>query len=435
MLTLYVEASELKRWCGVYRKSITKEGYQRTLKKDHFGGIRNFLDADETRNVIPNSLVIAFNDALEIGGATEPGATLAPETSFHPVASSSGVVDSETEVTQGTLTVRVHPACISADLTKDDTTIEEELSDHRSAYVIDGQHRIAGGNAASTKVYYPVTAFLGITKEDQAFHYIVINKKAKKVSKHDIDAVIPKEIYEDLQGRLAAAAIYGSAADVVWALDNDADSPFQSLIKWANNEDDEAPFGKGGIDNVIKALADFPKDVFEKFDESEPLLLKAAWRGIRRAFEPLWTCGSKYAREPGTTFPNQLHIKSAAVLPALQRAFNTAVSSSSISTKGDISAEELADRTYEYFKNVPLEFFYCEWQQKSITNDDSIKILANHIATACRTGEVPYIHDDWFKACESYEEKDAAEKVKKSQRKAAKKKLRAKGAKRGRRKK
>src|SRR5690606_5076436 len=113
-----------------------------------------------------------------------------------------------------------------------------------------GQHRIEGGNAASIQAFLPVTAFLGISKEEQAFHFIVINSRARKVAKHDIDAVIPKAIYEHLQKRLVDAGITETLADIVYGLDNDSTSPFERQIAWGNNP--EGTIGKGGIDNLIK---------------------------------------------------------------------------------------------------------------------------------------------------------------------------------------
>jgi len=420
MVTLYVEACELKRWCGVYRKSITQEGYQRTLQESHYGGIKKFLDADEARNVIPNSIVIAFNDQLLIENIRGPGATFNATSKFTPVTGTTNEPDEDTEILQGTLFVRVHPDCKTADLGQDDTKLEETLSDARSAYVIDGQHRIAGGNASSTKVYYPVTAFLGIKKEDQAFHYIVINSKAKKVSKHDIDAVIPKKIYEDLQERLAAAGIYTDVADVVWALDNDSDSPFLKQIQWANNNIKNAPFRKGGIDNLYARTRKLPQDILEKF-ESDVSLIKATWTGLKEAFKEVWDCGPIYKKAVGETFNNQFHIKSAAILPALQEAFNTAVSTDAIKTSDVFTLQQLTDRVSDYFSRVPPEFFYCEWLKKSITNDDMITSLATKIVTSCRTGKVPYKEKEWFSAAKSIESVKAQKLVEQEQKKKVRK--------------
>jgi DGQHR domain-containing protein len=425
MLAFYIEAGELQRWCGVYRKAITQEGYQRTLKKEHYGGIKKFLDADESNNVIPNSIVIAFNDALLIDGETAPGAVFNESASYTPIVGTTGESDEETILSQGELRVRVHPECMRVTHDDDDAALEERLSEYRSAYVIDGQHRMAGGNASSTKVYYPVTAFLGIDKEDQAFHYIVINSKAKKVSKHDIDAVIPKEIYENLQSRLSAAGIYTTVADVVWALDNDSDSPFVKQIRWANNADPTAPFKKGGIDNLYQRARQLPPDILEKY-ESDVALLKAAWAGIKGALGPIWSSGETYIKNEGESYENQFHVKSAAVLPALQEAFNTAVQTSAIDTSGDISTAEFSERVRKYFSKFPEELFYCRWIKTSLTNEDSIRALANKIVSSCRTQKVPYEDKDWFAPPQSRESVAAQRMVEREQRRQAKKKSKKK---------
>jgi DGQHR domain-containing protein len=418
MVTFFVDASDLKQWCGVYRKSISKEGYQRTVKADHWESIRKFLMSDTSANVIPNSIVIAFNDRLTINNETEHGASVIAQKTLHPIDPLQGVNDDETVLTMGELRVRIHPQCLAPENDEtDEKEVEEKLSDIRSAYVIDGQHRIWGGNAASTAVYYPITGFIGIDKEEQAFHFIVINGKAKKVSKHDIDAVIPEEIYKNLQKRLNSAGIYSTIADVVWALDNDADSPFAGKIKWANNNDPKAPFSKGGIDKLLKCAEDIPLDIVELF-ENKVILIKCLWRGVKKALGNLWD-GGIVELAPGETYSNELIGKSAAVLPAIQIALNRWMSNGGVQASEALSEGELEKKVYEYFSKLPHEFFYCVWKQKSITNDHHIEELAGLVSTSIRTSSVPYgaKFKDWFEKPQSHESRKAQRELQKKQKK------------------
>jgi DGQHR domain-containing protein len=426
MAIFFVDASDLKQWCGVYRKSISKEGYQRTINPEHYGAIKKFLNSSPDLNVIPNSIVIAFNDSLTIDNQTLGGAEFVDvKNSWLPLHPVTKEIDKDTVVSTGQLKVRVHPNCQAPQDGLDEKTIEEQLSDVRSAYVIDGQHRIWGGNAASSNVYYPVTGFLGINKEEQAFHFIVINAKAKKVSKHDIDAVIPEEIYENLQTRLNAAGIYSNIADIVWALDNDDDSPFASRIKWANNPDKNAPFGKGGIDKLIKQAAELPDDVKDLF-ENQVDLIKTLWRGVKSALLDLWSAGQSFAKNQGETYANELINKSAAVLPAIQITLNRWLSSGGT---GPLNAATLEQKVNDYFQKLPHEFFYCVWKQKSITNDQRITELADLISAAIRTTAVPYGSKgkEWFAEPVSEEAKKAAkETVRRQKRLSASKTQRGK---------
>ncbi|MDB4365759.1 DGQHR domain-containing protein [Pirellulales bacterium] len=396
MVSFFPDAADLYEWCGVYRKSITRKGYQRNIKKNHAEDIQKFLDASST-NVIPNSIVIAFNDQLKDGGLKKESAR------FIPIKNSSLPKQDrgdDTEIVVGVLEVSVHPTCLQdqGEITTEER--ENRLADVRSAYVIDGQHRLHGGNLAESDAYFPVTAFLGINKEDQAFHFIIINGKATKVTKHQIDSVIPKALYRSLQGRLLKAGFKASSTDIVWALDKDSDSPFQHAITWPNHEDhgNEAFIAKGGIDRIISEYEKLPDDLTENNDADA--ILKPAWRGIKRAIGAAW-CEEKKIRVHGDYYHNQFIIKNAAVLHALQKVFNDTVRTSLIKID---ETEKIENATYKYFKSIPLEFWYCTWVAKSIQNDDKIGQLYSHIQQAIRTKKVPYsTGSDWFLSPNSIE--------------------------------
>jgi DGQHR domain-containing protein len=404
----YAEAGDLSTWCGVYRKEISQQGYQRILKPEHANQIRKFLANEE--NVIPNSVVIAFNDRLEIGGATEEGASFEVHNQFHPI-NADGDADENTVISHGILTVRVHERVLTPSSSDNDVT----LSDFRSAYVIDGQHRIDGGNKAGGNVYLPVTGFLGVSREDQAFHFIVINRKARKVSKHDIDAVIPKKIYDGLQRRLVDAGIVSTDADIVFGLDNLDDSPFKGLIIWANNTANTAVVSKGAIDNMIKEVRRFPDDEIDFFSDDEISLITTIWRGIYRHLKPIWD-KDRYEKSPGETYNNQLILKAAGVFPAIQRMIVGAFEQGAIAPKENAKAFE--DAVYEYVRTIPLELFYCRWLKKSITNDASISELAILLTKAKRTKKVPYNDPKgWFEPPESLETAAEKKKVERAQKK------------------
>lgn len=421
MVQFFIEASDMSRWCGVYRKNITDKGYQRILKKKHYEQIAKYLNNEG--NVIPNSMVIAFNDKLDIEGDIAPGAELSEEPTESPVDAAGDPYDGF-KYGNARINVRVHPDC-----DKDDELDEEEVSAKRSAYIIDGQHRMAGGNASSRDSFFPVTAFLGVSKEDQAFHFIVINRQSQKVSKHDIDAVIPKAIYDKLQDRLVSASIINSDADLVYALDNSSDSPFLKSIKWANNSDTNAPINKGAIDKLIKFVRQLPEDVLNEIsDEYETI--RAIWAGVKRHLDPVWSV-NEFELNASGHYENQFKKKVVAVIPALQKAINKCVEFGTIECDCGDPSKSLEDSVYKWVSKIPIEMFYCVWNNTSITNDSRIEELSANLILAARTKKVPYNEkgNGWFSKPKSLEEiqaqKEAAKQAKADERKAARDKARA----------
>jgi DGQHR domain-containing protein len=423
LVQFYAEASDLKRWCGVYRKEVNQKGYQRILKKPHFEQIKKYLN--NPKNVIPNSVVIAFNDELDIDGDVGAGAFLEDLKAEHPV-NPEGLIDDETELGLGRIQIRVHPDCDT-----DEALDEVKVSDKRSAFIIDGQHRISGGSASSEDTYFPVTAFVGGSKEDQAFHFIVINRKAQKVSKHDIDAVIPKNIYESLQERLAHASINNSDADIVYALDNLDDSPFKGKILWANNTDKNAPINKGAIDKLIVASRRLPQEMLDAFGDDIYEVIRAIWSGVNKHLGPLWT-SKEYAKSEAEHYENQFLRKAVGVIPAIQLAINRIAEVGTINADGEDPKTQLEDTVYKWIKNVPLELFYCKWEPKSITNDTRINELRENIVKAARKKAVPYGMEGsgWFSPPESKEVALAKVSAAKKQKAAERKAQRAKKSKR-----
>lgn len=423
LVQFYAEASDLKRWCGVYRKEMNQKGYQRILKKPHFEQIKKYLN--NPKNVIPNSVVIAFNDELDIGGEVGAGAFLKDVRTENPV-NPEGQIDDETEMGVGRIQIRVHPDCDT-----DEVLDEVKVSDKRSAYIIDGQHRISGGSASSEDTYFPVTAFVGGTKEDQAFHFIVINRKAQKVSKHDIDAVIPKSIYESLQERLANASINNSDADVVYALDNLDDSPFKGKILWANNMDKNAPINKGAIDKLIVASRRLPQEMLDQFADDIYEVIRTIWTGVNKHLGSLWT-NKEYTKSATEHYDNQFLRKAVGVIPAIQLAINRIAEVGTINADGEDPKAQLEESVYKWIRNVPLELFYCKWGPTSITNDKRINDLRENLVKAARKKAVPYGIEGsgWFSPPESKEVASAKHSAEKKQRAIERKARRAKKTKR-----
>lgn len=390
IVSFYAEAGQMDVWSGVYRCGVDEKGYQRVLKPKHSNEIKKFLEVEA--NVIPNSVVIAFNDKIKTKEYEMEPAILIEENVTNP-KNSDGSVDYDVEIGTGTLKVNVHPNCVAV-ANKEMEMEEVELNKIRSASIIDGQHRVDGGNSASCNVYFPVTAFLGITKEDQAFHFIVINRKSEKVSSDVIEAVVPKVIYQDLQERLVSASIIGSEADIIYSLDNSDDSPFKNSIIWGNKPN--RTIVKSAIDKIIKYSKQLPIDAKDLLSETD--LIKAIWNGIKRHLAILWN--QKIVEIDSENYKNQFLIKGAGVLPALQLVVNAAWTASSIKLSSDATSNEkkVENGVYDYIKNLPIDLFICTWNKKSITNESSIQNLQRLIMDMIRNKKVLYRDksEGWF---------------------------------------
>lgn len=424
LVTFFCPASELSAWCGVYRKEITQKGYQRTLKTPHQEGIKDFLDQEE--NCIPNSVVIAFNDKLKVGQKHKNAAKFTEVTPANIENASvyAGPPDDEVLSSNGFIEIEVHSRVLEV-FTKGIDPNDESLAPFKSAYVIDGQHRMLGAALNSNPNYFAVSAFVGINHEEQAFHFIVINYKARKVTKHDIDSVVPKAIYKDLQKRLNAAGIITSDADFVYALDNDADSAFQGMVKWANNQ--TGIYTKGGIDKIVKLIQKIEPDILAEF--SSPLkLFKIIWDEIKNHFDDIWD-SKTFQETENSTYDNQWLIKSAGVLPSMQLWCNEILTGEYTTQKDPekVVRKLIKDKV----TRIPLEFFYCKWNTKSITNDDRQKDLVKLFQKAARTSKVPY-ESEWFEKPQSKEQiaaaKEAEKKIIRDQAKAKKAAAKAKKA-------
>ena len=399
LVTFYASASDLQIWSGVYRAGLCDKGYQRVLKEKHSREIQKFLDNEE--NVIPNSVVIAFNK-IKIGDSECDGARLSIDKKINPV-NSDDKVDTNVSICIGNLEVNVHPDCEAyclgtKEFKPDDISLIQTIK--KSAAIIDGQHRVDGGNAAAPNVYFPVTAFLGISQEDQAFQFIVINGKSQKVSKHDIDLVVPKAVYVGLQERLRKAAIVRDDADIVYALQNEVTSPFKELIVWGSSKPgSKRVITKGGIDKAIEFSKTLDEDIKNEFTSQTDLLI-AIWNGIKKHTSDFWD--SKTIKIDGHTYSNQFLKKCAAVIPALQKAINNAWQIGKIEIKGnpkDAIEKRVTDAVYDYIKDLPLEVFYCKYKRGSITNDAHIIELASLINTIIRKKKMTYtdsIEKTWF---------------------------------------
>jgi DGQHR domain-containing protein len=175
--TLYffkAKASILYHALSINRRVEDKdEGYQRTLSVARVQAISNYIGR---KKPIPGAIIVSFDDA-------------------------------------------------TYDSTKGDLTVP---SGTNVGWVIDGQHRLAGADAAArggTDIELPVVAFIGLTAKRQVEQFVTINREAKNV---------PTSLYLDLLPGLPdkkpADAAKERAIDLATQLRRDEESPFYDRI-------------------------------------------------------------------------------------------------------------------------------------------------------------------------------------------------------------
>jgi len=147
------------------------KGYQRALLMPRVDKISKFIDAN---NYIPTSVLISFTYAK----VSKDGAHL--------------VVDKRKD----------------------------------AGWVIDGQHRLAGGNEAHTDLILPVVAFTDLSIEDQIKCFVTINKEQRGVS-----SSLYLELLKNLPGeRNQTEDAKARAVDLAHQLRQDESSPFFGRI-------------------------------------------------------------------------------------------------------------------------------------------------------------------------------------------------------------
>jgi DNA sulfur modification protein DndB len=108
---------------------------------------------------------------------------------------------------------------------------------YRSAWVIDGQHRLFGysGQAKAPKSRLTVLAFAGLRPSDQARLFIEINSRQKRVPQILLQTLIAELNWDAEDDRIRLAAILSKG---IQEMDADPDSPFFQRIQTSEDTKD-----------------------------------------------------------------------------------------------------------------------------------------------------------------------------------------------------
>ena len=197
----------------------TLPAYQRIIKKERLSEVREFVD---NGGFFPNSLIINIDSKSPRFEQVSP--------KFSSVRSKAGILHLPQE--------------------------------YRSAYIIDGQHRLygyTGSKYASTNTV-PVVAFYDLSREEQVNLFMQINEHQKSVPKN-LRLTLKADVYSS--SKKASEQRIGLQLRIAIRLGEDQRSPLQNRI--IIGEDESSPVRCLTIDYIQNALDS--SNFFSKFEK------------------------------------------------------------------------------------------------------------------------------------------------------------------------
>ena len=269
LFMFFAHAKDVHQWAGIRRLDAPPEINQRVLRETRSRAVTQFFRANPL-NLIPNSVLLAFDE----GSTTFVSLNANISGSLTQVDVSNNC-DGAAE--WGYLEFQFDPAAADHD---------------KPAQVVDGQHRLEGMSEYSDELTVLLVGLLDASRLEQAFQFIVINRKAVGVPTENVKSIIAdfddRDQEQELSERLLDLNIrYGGISPVLRQL-NDSDlSPFQALLNWDYNRAATKIVPPTALEQSLRHL----KTTFHFFEDDEDSLLQvfmAIWRGVKEAYPELW---------------------------------------------------------------------------------------------------------------------------------------------------
>jgi DGQHR domain-containing protein len=148
-----------------------------------------------------------------------------------------------------------------------------------AAWLIDGQHRLAGAHQSQSDIELPVIAFIGLDIESQIQQFITINREAKGV---------PTSLYYDLLKHIPIKkpqdVANERAANLANDLKRDEESPFFGKIVVTST----ARVGQLSLNNFVRKMSPLlmdPRGILAVYTASEQAqILSNYYKGLQNAF-------------------------------------------------------------------------------------------------------------------------------------------------------
>lgn len=255
-------AKEAAQWSGVQRVSEIEQGTQRVLKATRKRAVQRFFDSDHI-NTIPSSIILAF----------------LPSTSrYVPLTCQPELQESQSSLSFGYL-----------EFEYDDSITEEH---QKPALIVDGQHRLKGMEEVEEELPINLIALIDAPLEEQAFQFIVINKKSVRVNQNDAKAIIADFDDTHLNNRLSKIKInYKNSPQFLFFLNSSEDSPFQNLIDWSGNRAPDPNYPKRFNTMAIEKSIQFIPEKFRLLNEDDDSVIEifcTLWKEVKNKFPNLF---------------------------------------------------------------------------------------------------------------------------------------------------
>lgn len=344
--------TDVMGWAGVRRVGEHERGTQRLLKDARVHQIRKFF-AVNIENTIPVSVTLAF----------EPGKTLFQ--SLNQEITNCLHMDFLNSVGSklewGVLSFEFNPAA----------------EDHeRLALIVDGQHRLRGlaefAQQHGEDIPVLIAALIDADPNEQAFQFVVINKKADKVPTDNVKAIIASINEANLQDRLLKAGVnYGNISAILKDINDREDSPFYGLLIWPLTDDGQGKVQLSTIESCMRYIRSQIDDL--KKDEATTYeVFMTIWKVVKEKFPDLWEVNDLFMSKVSINALNEF------IVDKLTDAYENA--NIDIFTQSDVESQ-----TRISLRPIPSDLWKMKWGVKiqdsavvrDIIKDDLRKILQN----------------------------------------------------------
>lgn len=354
--------TDIMLWSGVRRVGEHERGTQRILKDARVHQIGKFFAANK-KNTIPVSVTLAF----------EPG-----KTRFQPLNQEitnclnfdflNSVGD---KLTWGNLSFEFDPAA----------------QDHEKiALIVDGQHRLRGSDEFAKRynedIPILIAALIDADPNEQAFQFVVINKKADKVPTDNVKAIIATINEADLQERLLKAGVnYGNISAILKDINDREDSPFYGLLIWPLTSNGQGQVQLSAIEACLRYIRGQVEDL--KNDEATTYeVFMTVWKVVKEKFSDLWGLNDLFMSKVNINAMNEF------IVDKLANAHEDA--NIDIFNQYDVESQ-----TKTILRPIPSDLWKMKWEVglqdnsviRDMIKDDLRKILQN---VRSRTNR------DWF---------------------------------------
>lgn len=246
--------------------------------------------------------------------------------------------------------------------------------------ILDGQHRVFGAkNVAEFDVILPVVLIPGLTSREQAFHFFVLNNKAKPLTPTQLRSVLSTSLtrqeIDDLWERFEQAGVKPHKASWTHRINTDPDSPFLGLLDFGLGE--ATSFIPESV--MFQIVNDFMTKTSGKFKlltesvpewENEDYKMRCfftLWQAVKQNYATVWDLG--VSEKKGQIFQKvSLLILQELLLETAARGIprrSVEGQPSPFADPSDLKKEVEATLYY-----LPAEFFTRAWQIKQLDTSD-----------------------------------------------------------------